>query len=450
MNKIKKTTTLIFSVIIFSYFYLLSIDTPSYDDDLYISNHQTIATLFQQAYNDYFNWNGRVVGQSAWRIIVSSNIFVSAFLIAFFALSLILLIQYFSKTRNINKYSLLPFLLSFFSVILFSPVIGQIFFWKAGAGNYLLTTVVILTFILPFHDWYQEGTIKKSLLYYLLPIIGFIAGWSNENTSGGALLIVFIYIILGRFYKKISIDIYQIISIIAYLIGYIFLLIAPGNSIRTRATMSTLWLDQSLLVHFKNGFIAVTKSLIHQYFFLLFLIFVLTLFFMFRKQYTVVINSLIWSLSGLATIYVLSFSPLGQDGGRAFFGGIILIIIALNILLNNFMNINSSKLFMNFSTKIVKISVLFCIIFAGIVVTTIGTIDAHKANLSIKERYNYIIKKSPNTDAIIHVERLSYYPKTKFSVNYGLEELTYDKPHTFPNEGYNKYFNLKGIVLDNR
>ena len=204
MNKIKKTTTLIFPVIIFSYFYLLSIDTPSYDDDLYISNHQTIATLFQQAYNDYFNWNGRVVGQSAWRIIVSSNIFVSAFLIAFFALSLILLIQYFSKTRNIIKYSLLSFLLSFFSVILFSPVIGQIFFWKAGAGNYLLTTVVILTFILPFHDWYQEGTIKKSLLYYLLPIIGFIAGWSNENTSGGALLIVFIYIILGRFYKKIS------------------------------------------------------------------------------------------------------------------------------------------------------------------------------------------------------------------------------------------------------
>ncbi|WP_273755144.1 DUF6056 family protein, partial [Leuconostoc mesenteroides] len=113
MNKIKKTTTLIFPVIIFSYFYLLSIDTPSYDDDLYISNHQTIATLFQQAYNDYFNWNGRVVGQSAWRIIVSSNIFVSAFLIAFFALSLILLIQYFSKTRNIIKYSLLSFLLSF-------------------------------------------------------------------------------------------------------------------------------------------------------------------------------------------------------------------------------------------------------------------------------------------------------------------------------------------------
>lgn len=55
MNKIKKMTTLIFPVIIFSYFYLLSIDTPSYDDDLYISNHQTIATLFQQAYNDYFN-----------------------------------------------------------------------------------------------------------------------------------------------------------------------------------------------------------------------------------------------------------------------------------------------------------------------------------------------------------------------------------------------------------
>ncbi|WP_428221966.1 DUF6056 family protein [Fructobacillus fructosus] len=48
----------------FCYFIIFNLDTPLFDDDLYLSAHQTFGTLYQQAVGDYFSWNGRAVGQT--------------------------------------------------------------------------------------------------------------------------------------------------------------------------------------------------------------------------------------------------------------------------------------------------------------------------------------------------------------------------------------------------
>lgn len=46
----------------------------------------------------------------------------------------------------------------------------------------------------------------------------------------------------------------------------------------------------------------------------------------------------------------------------------------------------------------------------------------------------------------IEAQGLSYQPQSRFSINYGLEDIDEDE-HAFPNSGYQVYFGIKGIIL---
>ncbi|MBS9335792.1 hypothetical protein [Fructobacillus papyrifericola] len=76
-----------------------------------------------------------------------------------------------------------------------------------------------------------------------------------------------------------------------------------------------------------------------------------------------------------------------------------------------------------------------------------GAVDAHYFNNAVRERYAVLDKERGSQD-VVYVDRLSYYPKTKFSVGYQLEEISAKDAFIFPTAGYNIHFHLKGILLD--
>lgn len=418
----------------------MNIDTPLFDDDLYINKKQNFVSLFNQAYGDYFNWNGRVVGQTLWRLLVANQGIVTSLAISVTSIGLVALISYYSSEKSYFNWNGL--ILSFFALMAFSPVIGQTMFWRAGVGNYLMTTVLILFFVLPFYRWSRGQFDSLSKIWFLLPLFAFIAGWSNENTAGGGLLLALLFILIGRFLNRIKTSLRQFIVILAYLLGYAALVLAPGNSIRTHSQMPNWWFMQSTFMHFRNGFVAVSQSLYHGYLLLIILLVLLTITMLILKGWQSIVYSSCFIIAGIASIYALSLAPLGQDGGRSFFGGTVLLIIALVKLLLDLSDNIELKL-----PRYLIFMMIFFVCVLGMARTTVGTIDAHRANVAIRERYALLSKYSGNS-SVVKVPKLSYYPRKKFAVNYQLEELSTTQKDIFPNAGYNIHFDLKGILLD--
>ncbi|CAK1234715.1 hypothetical protein R53653_IHELHDKM_00903 [Fructobacillus cardui] len=86
----------------------------------------------------------------------------------------------------------------------------------------MFTTFLILLIILYFYQWYHQKNAYENKFWLILPVLSFLAGWSNENTSGGALLIILVYLLLGKYYKKLKWTVNQLISIVTYLIAIYF------------------------------------------------------------------------------------------------------------------------------------------------------------------------------------------------------------------------------------
>ncbi|MCO0831676.1 DUF6056 family protein [Fructobacillus sp. W13] len=432
-------------LLIFSFVYLLgmNLDTQLFDDDLYINGPQTLSALYNQAYGDYMGWNGRAVGQTFWRILVANQGMVTSLLVSAVSILFLVVATKMAKVDSKMVKSWQAYLVFFATFLFFAPVIGQTMFWRAGAGNYLFTTTLILLFVLPFYQWYKENPVNQKWGWYLMPVLGFVAGWSNENTSGGGLFLVLFFMLVGRFYKQLKWTWMQLISIIFYLVGYGFLVSAPGNKVRTHAQMPDWWFEQSTFTHFKTGFIAVTKSLYHQYLLLLALLVILTVVVFFLKGYKSVIESTAFFAAGMATIYVLSLAPIGQDGGRSFFGGVVFLLIALVKLLL----ILASDLSLNKLWRVGTIAFAALLILGSGYKLVRGTVDAHKTNNALRERY-VELDKLRGSKKVISVKKLSYYPQKKFAVSYQLEELNSTDSQMFPNSGYNIHYDLKGIVLD--
>lgn len=433
--------------------FIINLFTPLVDDDLYLPKNINLNYLIKSATNDYFGWNGRVVGQSIWRLLVAGNGFVSSVLISFSTVLLIILMTKFSSNK-INPRSFLQIVILF---ILFVPVIGQTLFWRAGVGNYLFTTLLTFIFLNRFINWFRLSShsaqstsihtekilmFLKSVLFILVSIL---AGWSNENTSGGVLLLVCLYMLLGKFKLGLRLQKWQFYSIFFYIMGYIGLLIAPGNALRTKATMPATWFTEPLYSRFITGVVAVTKSLLIHYSLLLIAIIVLfiILLFIYKVRLNKLMEPIAWAFSGFATIYVLSFSPMGQDGGRSFFGGILMSIICLNMLFEKVYVIVSDGQ----NTKLLHRGLKLLAIIAA-AYACIGIVDSVKTNSALLTRYSYLdnLTTKQRNNEIIKVKKLNYYPKTKFSVTYGLSDLG-NNPKGFPNLGYNYFWDLKkGIV----
>ncbi|NBH40602.1 DUF3329 domain-containing protein [Ligilactobacillus murinus] len=412
-----------FQTLTFIIMFVWNLMTPLYADDLEPSKYQNLGMILQQTKLDYFGWNGRIVGQTLFRILSVGDHQVVAMLNALAFVALVWLMYLLSLKRKGGQHNNLGYIILVLTTTLLIPDFGQTVLWKAGAGNYLWIGVLNLLFIYLFTSKTFLTTRKLSLTTFLQTLffysVALLAGIGNENTSGGTLILVLIY--LGvLFCQKAPFVLNRSLAVVINLIGYLILVLSPAAKIRTLATFGKEYYDVPVIVRALKGLLKINETVMTTYLPLLAALVLLALLRYNTKKDRYLFAGLAWTLAGGAIIYALALSPMGQEGGRSFFGGIIYLIIGLFLLAPTGIQNTSSRRF----AKQLCITVILMWSFLTL---PAGFYDSFKSSQAINERYEKIksqAKQARTNGKAIAVSSLTYEPMTKYSVN-----LSFDGYH---------------------
>lgn len=311
----------------------LNILTPMIADDfgyLYIFGEKeqvsSLSDLIHSQANHYVMWGGRSVVHFIAQALLQFPSLVSDILNTSVYLGFIFLIYYHIKGRK-SAHSLSLFVIINLAAWFVLPMFGDTVLWLTGSANYLWGTSIILLFLLPyrFYDGVKKLQLNRIVMSLLMLICGVVAGWTNENTVAGMVVIILLLFLYYRS-KSWTIPMHLICGLVGSLIGYIIMIVAPGNFVRAADAPSlTLFLvlyrifnyTQSLFLHYGVFIILYTVSLI-----------------LFRKSNNnrnPIHLSFIYLLGGVVAIYAMILSP--QFPARAWFGVVTFLLIALGNIL---------------------------------------------------------------------------------------------------------------------
>ena len=372
----------------------------------------------------YFNWGGRTVAHTLAQILLVFPKAVFNILNSFIYTALIYLIYLhgcFNKDNKDNSYMLL---LIHFILWFIIPVFGQSFIWLVGSCNYLWTTVIILYFL-----WlYRRNTLSEkwyNLLFMF--ILGLLAGWTNENTSAGLIAILVFSLIINKVEtKKIELSKTRLFGIIGTLAGFIIMICAPGNYIRSAEFKD----DTFIIIKIIKRTLDITNNLENIILPLLIVIIILISLKIYHKK-KIEKETYTFILGGFAAIYAMVLSPTFP--GRAWTGAIIFFVIAIVILVYDLDTINRLYKF---------ILVDFCIILSIIYVSQYMGL-ARNINY-LRNTWNYrvdVINESDKDKIFEFYKYETYNPRNPV---YGLDDIGYD-PNAWPNGSISKYYGIKGI-----
>lgn len=396
-------------VIIFGFILLLNVLTPMIADDYWYSftlgkdpntRVSSFSDIIESQIAHYFWWGGRSVVHCIVQALLMLPPFVADALNSIVFIAYITLIYYLIKGRG--KHSLTMFLLIFFSVWFLQPSIGDTVLWMTGSGNYLWGTVLILLFILPyrFYEGKPQNTIQLYVYAFFSFIYGIIAGWTNENTGGATIILAILFISLYKIHKW-SIPKWAITGVSGAIIGYLFMIIAPGNMVRAGESMP---FDIQV---FAFRFIMHSSDLV--YFCGIVIIIYILLFSLSEyksinplKMPLLQQISLIFIIAMFASVYAMILSPAFPP--RAWFGSITFLIIGTGTIFYSLRSILSNFSFIrNICTILAGIAFLF------------STYDAFKdiniCHTTMKDREALIQEAKLNNESEIKVKRYSSYTK---------------------------------------
>lgn len=140
---------------------------------------------------------------------------------------------------------------------------GQTLLWIGGACNYLWATVISLGFMTLYRFLLdRESVSERTALPYalLMLILGFLAGFCNENTSGAIMLLTVYYAVAFMIGKETKhyphirkLPLWAYCGIIGEILGLIGLVVSPGGKIR---------LEQNLADESNTGMLAYLGRLL--------------------------------------------------------------------------------------------------------------------------------------------------------------------------------------------
>ena len=313
-------------IISFAMIYIYNVLTPIMSDDLMLdkSLYPTFKEVLAREYWQYMNWTGRSVLQLLLRTtaLMPKSFFFLANSIFFTGLSLLI----YNNVKGSKKYDVITYLLIQLCLWNFSVDFSQTVLWMSGACNYLWGMVIVLGFLTLFRKMLYGKTegIQGALLLAALYLLAFLAGWGNENTSGGAILIAGL-LVLDHYRKNRKINLKVAGSLVSCMSGFLFLLLAPGNKVRGELVKAEETY-QGLAAYISRG-LKVLKAIDEYLLLYLMVICLLGVYFYYKKysclQFT---EAAIFALGGLATAAVLIFTP--EPMARAYYGANIYLLIA--------------------------------------------------------------------------------------------------------------------------
>ena len=305
--------------------YVYNLLTPVMSDDLLFdkSLYTSVGDIFIQEYKQYMTWNGRSVLQILLKIfsLLPLKIFWMCNSLCFMVLNLLI---YFN-VKSQKKYDYFLLILIQLCLWNFSVDFSQTVLWLSGACNYLWGMVIILAFISLYSLLMKREEFgKKKIAVVLIILPSFLAGWGNENTSGGAILII-LGLTVWYYVQKKKIEWFMISGIISTGVGFLFLLLAPGNKVRG-AIVKAEETYTGVEAYISRG-LKVLKSIDEHLLLYLIVICILGTYFYYKKySWKQFVEVFIFALAGLATAAVLIFTP--EPMPRAYYGANIYMLIA--------------------------------------------------------------------------------------------------------------------------
>lgn len=425
-KKWARVALIAYFILIFTIITIWSYKTPFLNDDLIFSHN----SIIKKSIKDYFDSNGRLFGQIFTRFILSKGVLFSSICTgaAFSALTLILM--YITNSIKNGLIYLERLLLVTISLFLFIPGFASVFLWRAGVGNYLIPAIIEFLFLLII----LETTSNAKWVPFLVFILGFFAGWGNENTSGGILLICILLIVKNYLNdKKVPLKLHS--GTVGLLIGYIILMVSPGSKKRAHSNDFD-YLQQGIFKRLIQGLERQVSFFYTDYWTIVFIalvIIVVVVAFTFWKNNSLFADGIILIIGGIAAGAVMIISPEGMDTGRTYFGSTLLLLIGTMKLIPLEINSKGIKVIYT-STLLVLMLMCFFNVVEGIQV-------ADKFNSQLFTRYNYI---DNSTNKVVEVTPITLNEYNK----YDLSSIYWEVKHstntsTFPNNCYYKYFNKR-------
>lgn len=435
MKKISKINikNILIYLITYIVIFVWSYKTPYLDDDLVFKN-RNLGQIVHDGIYDYFNSNGRFFGQSFTRLILSVNPLFSSLCSAFLFVILIWLILHISQVnkktiKDTNSIHLIFLIMAF---VLLVPDFSSPIIWRSGVGNYLATTVVDMLFIWLF----LNKKFNNNFYIILTCLTGFIAGWGNENTSGGIILFS-LSVIIYNLLKTNKVKVKEVLGTAFMILGYLILIFSPGDHKRMEANDSEflkMGIITRTIMNFKKMFNYFISEPYNIVFLLLVLNIVVIAFFFWRTNHNYLIGNLL-IICGLCSALVLILSPEGMDTGRTYFGPYTLMFMGSVMLV--------PSEFHNSYSRCIYTCVYVTTIFLSCIALMNGAIMAKDFNRQLIQRYQYIEQERSHSKQVSLVP--IQYKKNKYTLSTSYAEVAKGSKDQFPNNIY--YWNYKVKVV---
>lgn len=427
--------------------YAYNLLTPYLSDDyaylIDVRKAHSLLDLIRQQYGEYLSNSGRVIGQFNVRLSLSVNKQVFNVVNSLMFAALILLI--YKNVQRKKKYDSFVLLTVISFLWLFSVEFGQTMLWICGACNYLWGSVIILLFITVYRKLLQKPEQKHAVLKGIgIYLLGVMAGWCNENTSGGGLFLVLLYSlnfwIDRRREKKKAVYPFMIAGIAGMCSGLFGMVMAPG--VRKRSATMSEGDEYTGIV----GLLSRTYKVIvnmHDLFLVLIIMAVLVLVLLalqgrlktFARIRTN--DTILFILAFLATSFVLAIIP--TPANRAFFGAGVFLMIAC---IQGIVDVKGEKEITGRFLSYGLVSVLCVVLFFTYVENLVNLARIYREE---NERIALIeAEHGENEDGIVVIPQFREEFRTVYSVAHD-SDLTDDKEYWI-NHFYEIYYDIGNIT----
>lgn len=231
--------------------YLVQINIPMQSDDY---RYLSLGGDFSALVKHYFGWSGRLAADVTSSTILS--VFPKWIYSALNSLALVALLLLCTKLPALilNEKMMardgVTFLVLFFTYWISNTNLGQTTFWIVGSANYLWTNLYIVMFFCIFSFLTSRNI--KAIYIPVVFLCGFVGGVTNENTGWITFSFVLFCYLHHRFDENIRlIRCVYASGFLGGLLGWLTLILAPGNSIRAKYFQGwySLDVDQRIDIH---------------------------------------------------------------------------------------------------------------------------------------------------------------------------------------------------------
>ncbi|MBQ6887398.1 MAG: hypothetical protein IJN54_07815 [Lachnospiraceae bacterium] len=315
--------------------------TPNMSDDYNygrtVRGMDKFVDILKSEYVQYMNWTGRSVNHIILKVFLKMDKWVFNLCNSANFVALTLLIYY--NIEGKKKFNAPIYILINLFLWIFGVEFGETVLWETGACNYLWGTTTIVGFVSLFKFACDRADkMKRPVLWgILLFFAGVVAGWCNENTSGGGILLILVT--MGSVWmQKRKIKPWMWSGLAGMLTGFCFMVAAPGNSARAMYAEDNYGGIVKYIARAYKITLAIEEN------FLVLLLILLVLFLLARAQkrtWKELSGAIVYLVVAIATCYALVLAPTPMN--RAYFGAGVFLIMAV---IQCFVKITEEEIFL--------------------------------------------------------------------------------------------------------